>query len=170
MALGAIARLVKLSKQLVSQRLACQCVAPRYRWALRVPGRGDNKTPSVLKNLTMSTPALWYYHKDGRGFGPVEEADIRELLEHEELATDTLVWRDGLSNWTEAQSTELGDFSSDPALSPPPISTGTPSRRGPGKVSWSVFVLAEIFNGLIFGVIPLFVALVLSVVGANTGR
>jgi len=75
LALGAIARLVKLSKQLVSQRLACQCIAPRYRWALRVPGRGDNKTPSVLKNLTMSTPALWYYHKDGRGFGPVEEAD-----------------------------------------------------------------------------------------------
>jgi GYF domain 2 len=44
----------------------------------------------------MSTPTLWYYYKDGRGFGPVEDADIRGLLEHNEIAADTLVWRDGL--------------------------------------------------------------------------
>lgn len=119
----------------------------------------------MLKNLSMSTPTLWYYHKDGRGFGPVEELDIRELLEHNELATDTLVWRDGLSNWTEAQSTELGDSSSNAAVSPPPVSIVKPLRRGPGKVSWLVFILAEIFNGLIFGVIPIFIALVLSVSG-----
>ncbi len=55
----------------------------------------------------MSTPTLWYYHKDDRGFGPVEEADIRGLLEHNEIAADTLVWRDGLSDWTQAQNTEL---------------------------------------------------------------
>jgi GYF domain 2 len=55
----------------------------------------------------MSSPTLWYYLKDGRGFGPVQEADIRGLLEHNEIAADTLVWRDGLSDWTQAQSTEL---------------------------------------------------------------
>jgi hypothetical protein len=55
----------------------------------------------------MSTPTLWYYHKDDRGFGPVEEAEIRGLLEHNEIAPDTLVWRDGLSDWTQAQNTEL---------------------------------------------------------------
>ena len=111
----------------------------------------------------MSTTTLWYYHKEGRGFGPVEEADIRRLLEHKEIAADTLVWRDGLSNWTEAQSTELSGFSSDAALSLRPASIVRPSRRENGKVSWLVFILAEIFNCLIFGVIPLFVALVLSV-------
>jgi hypothetical protein len=60
-----------------------------------------------MKGRMMSSPTLWYYHKEGRGFGPVEEADIRGLLKNREIAADTLVWRDGLSDWTQAQSTEL---------------------------------------------------------------
>ena len=110
---------------------------------------------------------LWFYHKEGRGFGPVEEADIRELLKNTEIAADTLVWRDGLSNWTEAQSTELFSGAQSAPLS---IPIAPPSRRKRTKVSWFVFTLAETFNCLIFGVIPLFVALVLSVSGANTGH
>ena len=55
----------------------------------------------------MSSSTLWYYHKDARGLGPVEEAEIRRLLKDSEIAADTLVWRDGLSNWTQAQNTEL---------------------------------------------------------------
>ena len=146
----------------------------------------------------MSTPTLWYYHKDDRGFGPVEEADIRGLLEHNEIAADTLVWRDGLNDWTEAQNTELSSFFSDAGSPPPPISVMPQSRRKDtappaveaeehwgekevaegvrfgssthSKVSWFVFILAEIFNCLVFGVIPLFVALILSVGGTITSR
>jgi len=146
----------------------------------------------------MSTPTLWYYHKDDRGFGPVEEADIRGLLEHNEISADTLVWRVGLSDWTEAQNTELSSFFSDAGSPPPPISVMPQSRRKdmappavgaeehwgekevaegvrfgsstPSKVSWFVFILAEIFNCLVFGVIPLFVALILSVGGTITPR
>ena len=55
----------------------------------------------------MSSSTLWYYHKDARGFGPVEEAEIRRLLKDSQIAADTLVWRDGLSDWTQAQNTEL---------------------------------------------------------------
>jgi hypothetical protein len=33
----------------------------------------------------MNNPTLWYYHRQGRGFGPVEEADIRRLLEHNDV-------------------------------------------------------------------------------------
>jgi hypothetical protein len=62
---------------------------------------------SVLKKSSMNTPTLWFYHKEGRRFGPVEEADIRGLLNNSEIAADTLVWRDGLGDWTEAQNTEL---------------------------------------------------------------
>jgi hypothetical protein len=58
----------------------------------------------------MSTPTLWYYHKEDRGFGPVEEGDIAGLFARNEVAADTLVRRDGLSNWTEARSTELSGF------------------------------------------------------------
>jgi hypothetical protein len=117
----------------------------------------------------MNSPTLWYYHKDDRGFGPVEEADIRGLLARSEIAADTLVWRDGLSNWTEVQSTELSGFSPDAASSRAPVSIVAPSRQKDSKVSWFVFTLAEIFNCLVFGVIPLFVALALAV-GTNTGH
>ncbi|PWT82178.1 MAG: hypothetical protein C5B58_08660 [Acidobacteria bacterium] len=55
----------------------------------------------------MSSPTHWFYHKNDRGFGPLEEADIRGLLERNEIAANTLVWRDGLRDWTEAKNTEL---------------------------------------------------------------
>jgi uncharacterized protein DUF4339 len=103
----------------------------------------------------MSTSTLWHYHKEDRGYGPVQEADIRGLLASNEIAADTLVWREGLTNWTEAQSTEL--FSDKPSSLP----IAPPSRRKHSNAFWLFFSLAEIFNFLIFGV-PLFVALVLS--------
>ena len=55
----------------------------------------------------MSTPTHWFYYKQGRGFGPVEEAEIRGLLQSGAITADTLVWRDGLNDWTEVQGTEL---------------------------------------------------------------
>jgi hypothetical protein len=113
----------------------------------------------------MSTSSLWYYHKEARAFGPVEGADIGGLLARNEIAADTLVWRDGLSNWTEAHSTELSSFFSDAGLPPSAVSIVPQSRRKHSKVFWLLFSLAEIFNFLIFGV-PLFVAFVLSAGGA----
>jgi hypothetical protein len=107
----------------------------------------------------MSTAALWYYHKEGRGFGPMQETDIGRLLARNEIAANTLVWRDGLSNWTEAQSTELGGFLS--RVRAPPASPVAPaSRRKHSKLYWRLFTLAELFNLFIFGV-PLFAALIL---------
>jgi hypothetical protein len=101
----------------------------------------------------MSSSALWFYHKEGRGFGPVEDADIRGLLEHNEIAADTLVWRDGLNDWTEAQNTEL--FSgAESAPSFIPIAP-QPQRKRP-RVSWFFFILAETFIRLISGVIPFY--------------
>jgi GYF domain 2 len=100
----------------------------------------------------MSSPTLWYYHKDDRGFGPVEEVDIRGLLTNSEIAADTLVWRDGLNDWTEAQNTEL--FSGAESA-PSSITIAPQSQRKHNRVSWFVFTLAETFNYLISGVTPL---------------
>ena len=102
----------------------------------------------------MSTTALWHYHKEDRGYGPVQEADIRGLLARHEIAADTLVWREGLSNWTEAQCTELSSETKSPAIA---IAIEPPSGRKHGNV-------AEMFNFVIFG-IPLFVALAVAMWG-----
>ncbi len=41
----------------------------------------------------------WYYVKDGGRMGPVGQADFRELVLKGVIATDTLVWHEGLPEW-----------------------------------------------------------------------
>jgi len=55
----------------------------------------------------MSTPTDWFYYAEGCGVGPVDDAEIRGLLQSGAITADTLVWRDGLDDWTQAQDTEL---------------------------------------------------------------
>jgi hypothetical protein len=55
----------------------------------------------------MSTPTHWFYYKEGRGFGPMETTEIRGLLQSGAITANSLVWREGLNDWTEVQSTEL---------------------------------------------------------------
>jgi hypothetical protein len=115
----------------------------------------------------MNAPAHWYYHTGERGFGPVDEADIRVLLADNEIAADTLVWRDGLSNWTEAHSTELGGPPAASSFSPSSASTMKPGRKERRKafsvVSAEALVfLSEGFNCVVFSVVPLLVVLVLA--------
>jgi hypothetical protein len=116
----------------------------------------------------MSAPTHWYYHTDGRGFGPLKEADIRVLLAHNEIAADTLVWREGLSNWTEAHSTELGGPPTVAAFSSSSLSIAKLTRKERNKAFWVasaeafVFLSAEVLNCVVFSAVPLFVGLMLS--------
>jgi len=41
----------------------------------------------------------WYYADAGRQVGPVEEAQLDELLRTGVIRDDTLVWREGMANW-----------------------------------------------------------------------
>jgi|ERR1700761_2091956 hypothetical protein len=114
----------------------------------------------------MNAPTHWYYHTGGRGFGPVREADIRGLLADNEISADTLVWRDGLSNWTEAHSTELGGPPAVAAFASSPPATAMRGRKEHGNafsvVLGEAFIfLSEGFNCVVFSVVPLLVVLIL---------
>lgn len=41
----------------------------------------------------------WYYADSGRQMGPVEESALDDLVRAGVVRDDTLVWRDGMSNW-----------------------------------------------------------------------
>ena len=43
---------------------------------------------------------MWFYAKDGEQHGPVEAEDIRERLKSGDLSNGTLVWREGMAQWT----------------------------------------------------------------------
>lgn len=48
---------------------------------------------------------LWYYAKDGRRFGPVEEIELQELASRGGLLPDDLIWNPGLKDrWIPAHS------------------------------------------------------------------
>jgi hypothetical protein len=44
----------------------------------------------------------WYYSKNGRQLGPVEESELRAKLASGEVAQTDLVWRDGMGDWRPA--------------------------------------------------------------------
>lgn len=41
----------------------------------------------------------WYYIKDGAQAGPVSEETFRSLIQQGEIGAETLVWREGMSEW-----------------------------------------------------------------------
>ncbi|MGJ8726518.1 MAG: DUF4190 domain-containing protein [Roseibacillus sp.] len=43
---------------------------------------------------------MWFYAKDGEQHGPVEADDIRSRLKSGDLSNGTLVWREGMAQWS----------------------------------------------------------------------
>ena len=44
--------------------------------------------------------ALWYYGSSAGQKGPVEEQEIRELIAAGQVGPETMVWSDGMTDWT----------------------------------------------------------------------
>ncbi|GHC63789.1 DUF4190 domain-containing protein [Roseibacillus persicicus] len=43
---------------------------------------------------------MWFYAKNGEQHGPVEADDLRSRLKSGDLSNGTLVWREGMAQWT----------------------------------------------------------------------
>ncbi|MBU6410818.1 MAG: RDD family protein [Verrucomicrobia bacterium] len=54
----------------------------------------------------------WYYVEQGQQAGPVSEEQLGEMLRGGKIQPDTLVWREGLAEWTPCRSA-LGGTPSD---------------------------------------------------------
>jgi TM2 domain-containing membrane protein YozV len=50
---------------------------------------------------------MWYYEQNGNRIGPVDEATMRQLIADRTISIDTLVWTNGMANWTALQQTQL---------------------------------------------------------------
>ncbi len=61
--------------------------------------------------------SVWFYAKEGKQMGPVDEATLRQLVSEGEIPSSSLVWRQGMAQWTPfSQITDL--------------STGAPNTLG----------------------------------------
>jgi hypothetical protein len=53
--------------------------------------------------------AEWYYTKNGQQSGPIDAAELRQLILSGQLAASELVWKDGMPGWVPASTiSELG--------------------------------------------------------------
>ncbi|MEM9281936.1 MAG: DUF4339 domain-containing protein [Verrucomicrobiota bacterium] len=70
----------------------------------------------------MSAETTWFYEKDGERMGPVDSSTVKELVSSEEITIDSLVWREGMTDWAPLRSTELsGSGITAAASKPPPV-------------------------------------------------
>lgn len=80
----------------------------------------------------------WYYTQKGRQRGPIPESEFLKLLGTGQFDSDTLVWSEGLQDWTPARDLDRKATSTDapppptiqePRTSPPPILAYAPSGK-----------------------------------------
>jgi hypothetical protein len=50
---------------------------------------------------------VWHYVLDDISYGPVEETELRRLLENRILTLDTPVWKQGMTEWVPFQKSML---------------------------------------------------------------
>ncbi len=64
----------------------------------------------------------WYYEKAGQRMGPVAESELDRLLASGEIDATTLIWSEGMANWTplaQARPASAGQVAA-PGEAPPP--------------------------------------------------
>ncbi len=66
---------------------------------------------------------MWYYTLNNQQVGPVEEAEIKKLVEAGTITHGTLVWTNGMANWLPIGQTPLAGLlgSVPPPVAPPPM-------------------------------------------------
>jgi TM2 domain-containing membrane protein YozV len=96
---------------------------------------------------------MWYYEQNGNRIGPVDEATMRQLIADRTISIDTLVWTNGMANWTPLQQTQLAAG----LPVPPPMSQtasislqyhSIPSQHHPDAKDRVAYVLLAVLLGI----------------------
>lgn len=96
---------------------------------------------------------MWYYEQNGNRIGPVDEATMRSLIANRTISIDTLVWTNGMANWTPLQQTQLAAGLPVPPpmpANPPPSPYPTASSHHPDAKDRVAYVLLAVLLG--FGI------------------
>jgi uncharacterized RDD family membrane protein YckC len=114
----------------------------------------------------MQNPArmdAWHYEESGKQVGPVSEEKIRQLLASNTIYASTLVWREGMPQWSRVDS--ISGFEISPYASPvfdtsSEIDWSGYTPTGPQVRPWirywarsSDFFLFSLISGFILGVV-----------------
>ena len=78
----------------------------------------------------------WYYAANNEQKGPVNESELKANLAASKLPADTLVWKDGMDNWTPANQVPTFTFRPPPAPAAvqPPVAGAVPAAKADPSV------------------------------------
>ena len=112
------------------------------------PPRVAGQSPPF--DTTTNMDNAWYYEKNGQRLGALPEAEIAALIANRALTAETLVWKQGLANWTPVAQTELVAYLARADL-PPTL----PATHVSNLVVW--FIAAAPFIGSFLQVVLAYV-------------
>ncbi len=76
----------------------------------------------------------WYYVANNEQKGPVDQSELEHLAATEQIPTDTLVWTEGMDNWTPLNELAQIDPLDQPPPPVPPILSQTQPAHSPSPV------------------------------------
>lgn len=74
----------------------------------------------------------WYYVDAGQQAGPVSDEELDNLVRSGKVRADTLVWREGMTNWVPHGQARPSATPPPPAVAAPPVGTAIPSTTAGG--------------------------------------
>lgn len=97
--------------------------APSYQQQQPVAPTGGQQAVKTSEQSADTTQYQWFYAANDQSAGPVSTGQLTEMFSSKTLSPQTLVWRDGLANWTEASTLEqfASVFAPVAAPTPPPL-------------------------------------------------
>lgn len=107
--------------------LACSACGARLPWAGAV-SPSQARTQPLTQPLSkqnpspLQIPALsheWHYTFNGNRVGPIDQQAAQRLISSGSIKRDTMVWRQGMKDWQEAETTELSSLFASHSTPPP---------------------------------------------------
>ncbi len=72
----------------------------------------------------------WYYAANNEQKGPINESELKANFAANKLPADTLVWKDGMDNWTPANQVPAFTFRQPPSpAAVQPATATTPAAK-----------------------------------------
>jgi hypothetical protein len=99
--------------------------------------------------MTTLGTLMWYYQLNNQPVGPSDQETIQDLLTQRILTRNTLVWKEGMSEWGRVDDTELAPFiptNVPPPLSPPALPPSSAGFGGPRTLR-SIWLSSAVLMG-----------------------
>lgn len=97
---------------------------------------------------TNQLTSTWYVELNGERRGPINEAEVGQLLTKRFLHRDSLCWQQGFTEWKALHATKLATLLGD---EPPPLS----GKAVPNGLVWTLAfapIIGVFLSGLVFGI------------------